>query len=57
MEAEGELRAAREVRDRYLKAYPRYLKDDPNDEVAVFDQMLPMWVSQFSGKLQQGGRS
>ncbi|MCJ1246224.1 hypothetical protein MMC30_003430 [Trapelia coarctata] len=54
--AKEELKAARAVRDEFLKLYPQYLVPDPADESAVFDQMLPMWVSQFTGKLQKGGR-
>lgn len=44
------------MRDRFLIEYPQYLTVDPADEVAVFDQMLPMWVTQFTGPLQEGGR-
>ena len=52
--ADKDLQAAREVRDRFLHKYPEFLTEDPENEGAVFDQMLPMWVTQFSGILTRG---
>lgn len=52
-EAEIQLQQARVVRDRYLAKYPHWLTEDPNDELAVFDQMVCMWSGRYTGGLKQ----
>ena len=56
-EAEKELKTALSEKSEFLEKYPEFLVDDDQNEGAVFDQMLPMWVMQLSGPLQTGGRS
>ena len=53
--AEKELKAARAVKEDYLKQYKEFLEEDPENEVAVFDQMLPMWSMATTGLLGKGG--
>ncbi len=55
-EAAKELQNARAVKEKYLKDFPEFLFDDATNEAAVYDQMLPMWILQTSGLLQEGGR-
>ena len=52
-EAETLLAQARAVRDRYLVKYPQWLKEDKDDEMVVFDQMVCLWAGRFTGKLKQ----
>jgi hypothetical protein len=40
--AEKELKASRAVKEDYLKQNKEFLEEDPDNEAAVFDQMLPM---------------
>ncbi|KAK0099728.1 hypothetical protein ONS95_013378 [Cadophora gregata] len=53
--AEKELKAARAVKQQYLEIYQEFLVDDPDDEAAVFDQMVPMWSMATTGPLARGG--
>jgi hypothetical protein len=53
--AEKELKAARAVKKDYLKQYKEFLEEDPDNEAAVFDHMLPMWSMATSGVLAKGG--
>ena len=53
-EAEKHLKSARKVRDRYLKQYPQWLKEDEDgDELVVFDQMVSIWAGRYTGKMKQ----
>ena len=56
-EADKELETALLEKSWFLKNYPQFLFDDEQNEGAIFDQMLPMWVLQLSGPLQTGGRT
>lgn len=47
---------ANKVKDRYLEEYSEFLKEEEGDEAAVYDQMVPIWILQTSGPLQNGGR-
>jgi hypothetical protein len=53
--AAKELQSARAVKDSYLQQCPEFLHEVSN-EAAVYDQMVPMWILQTSGPLQEGGR-
>lgn len=55
-DAAKQLNSAKKVKGELLKKYSEFLHDDPDNEAAVYDQMLPMWILQTSGPLQQGGR-
>lgn len=58
-EKEGarELADAKKVKDEYLSKFPEFLKEDEGNEAAVYDQMVPIWILQTSGPLQEGGRT
>ncbi len=55
-EAVRELADAKKVKDKYLEEFPAFLKEDEDNEAAVYDQMVPIWILQTSGPLQEGGR-
>ncbi|KAK0732045.1 P-loop containing nucleoside triphosphate hydrolase protein [Lasiosphaeris hirsuta] len=55
-EAARELRSAKLVKDKYLEEFSEFLNQDKDNEAAVYDQMVPIWVLQTSGPLHEGGR-
>ena len=52
-EAESQLKQARAIRDKYLAKYPKWLKEDEDDELVVFDQMVCLWAGRYTGRLKQ----
>ncbi|KAI0407262.1 P-loop containing nucleoside triphosphate hydrolase protein, partial [Xylaria palmicola] len=55
--AATEYSSAAAAKEKLLSEYPEFLKESPANEAAVFDQMLPMWIMQTTGPLQDGGRN
>lgn len=55
-DAAKELQGARAVKESYLQQFPEFLCEDEHNEAAIYDQMVPMWILQTSGPLQEGGR-
>ena len=41
------------MRDEYLAKYPQWLKEDKDDELVVFDQMVCLWAGRYTGNLKQ----
>jgi hypothetical protein len=39
------------TRDKLMRLHPQFLKEDPGDESAVFNQMIPIWSGRFSQKV------
>lgn len=53
-EASAEVKAAYTTRDQLKKECEGYLHDpDPDNELAIFDQMCSMWAGRFTGKIAQ----
>ena len=52
-EAEKQRNTARKTRERFMKDYQGLLPRTDDDE-AVFDQMVSIWVGRSTGKLKQG---
>ncbi|KAM5472504.1 hypothetical protein MauCBS54593_003096 [Microsporum audouinii] len=54
--ADEERNAAMSKINGFKEKYSEFIIEDPENEAAVFDQILPIWIMQTSGKLQDGGR-
>lgn len=55
--ADKERQEAMSSKNELMEEFPEFLTEDPENEAAVFDQILPIWIIQMSGKLQDGGRN
>ena len=42
------------IRDKMLKAHPEYLKEYPDNEVAIYDQMIPIWSGRCTYRTKEG---
>ena len=45
---------AEEIRNRMMKAYPEYLKEYPDNEVALYDQMISIWSGRCTYRMKEG---
>lgn len=42
------------IRDKLLKAHPEYLQECPENEVAIYDQIIPIWSGRSTYRTKEG---
>lgn len=45
---------AEAIRDKMLRAHPEYLKEYPDNEVAIYDQLIPIWSGRCTYRTKEG---